>query len=172
MHYVEPLIGLVGGLLAALLGALATHVLATKRASDRCVLEVWRAAFDRSAFKGTYDFHSDQERFKSAIRLTIQSVNTGVLQNRKGTVFKTSKPKGEIKRKEWRRAGELLERELNRLVQLIPDSPARPSAEIKSQIESIRSEIIRVLNEVLAQGGLPLLPPPSEATEYNDVFSE
>src|ERR1700735_5125302 len=115
MRFIEPLIGFAGALAAALLGALATYLLGRRRASDRSVLELWRAAFDRSAFKGPYQWHSDQARFREAIELTIQCLNTGILQNRKGTVLGTAKPKAQLKNPAWRLLGEDVERRLNRI---------------------------------------------------------
>lgn len=101
MNLTEAMIGAFAALLAAGAGAMATHWLQRKRASDREVLELWRAAFDRAAFKGPYQWHTNQKRFKEAIELTIQCVNTSVLQNRKGTVLGSAKPKSAIWNPAW-----------------------------------------------------------------------
>jgi len=165
----EALIGAVATLLGALITVLVSHLLGRRRVSDRQVLELWRAAFDRAAFKGPYKWHSDQERFREAIALTTQCVNTGVLQNRRGTVLGTSKPKAQIARPAWRAVGDDLERRLKRIQNLIPESgpPRDPEA-----MDRERNEIIDVLNGLFKSAGLPLLPTPTEAATLDDVFHE
>ncbi len=173
MQVVEPLMGAIAAVVAALLGAFATYWLGRKRASDRSVLELWRAAFDRSAFKGPYTWHSDQKRFKEAIELTIQCVNTGVLQNRKGTVLGTAKAKAQIKSPEFRAVGDTVERKLNRIRQLIPESGSLPQdAKIIEAMDQERGQIVETLNAIWKKAGLPLLPSPADAATLDDVFHE
>jgi hypothetical protein len=172
MRFIEPLIGFAGALLAAVLGALVSYLLGQRRASDRSVLELWRAAFDRPAFKGPYQWHSDQERFREAIELTIQCVNTGILQNRKGTVIGTAKPKAQLKNPAWRLLGEDVERRLNRIRESIPAAGLAADPEIVEALEKDRKKIIESLNAAWKRTGLPLLPLPSEAETIADVFDE
>lgn len=168
MRFIEPLIGFAGALVAALVGALATYMLGRRHASDRSVLELWRAAFDRSAFKGKYLLHSDQARFKEAIDLTIQCLNTGVLQNRKGTVLATAKPKAQLKNPAWRLLGEGVERKLNSIRQLIPASGLPEDPTIVEAMDRERKEIIESLNAAWTRTGLPLLPLPTEAELFEE----
>lgn len=172
MRFIEPLIGFAGALAAALLGALATYLLGRRRASDRSVLELWRAAFDRSAFKGPYQWHSDQARFREAIELTIQCLNTGILQNRKGTVLGTAKPKAQLKNPAWRLLGEDVERRLNRIRESIPASGLPDNPKIVEAIERDRQKIVESLNDAWKRTGLPLLPLPTEAGTIADIFEE
>lgn len=172
MRFIEPLIGFAGALAAALLGALATYLLGRRRASDRSVLELWRAAFDRAAFKGPYQWHSDQVRFREAIELTIQCLNTGSLQNRKGNVLGASKPKAQLKNPAWRLLGEDVERRLNRIRESIPASGLPDNPEIVEAIERDRKKIIESLNDAWKRTGLPLLPLPTEAVTIADLFEE
>jgi len=172
MEYIELVTGIVGSLLSALLGAIATYALQRRRASDRSVLELWRSAFDRSAFKGPYLWHSDQRKFKEAIELTIQCVNTGVLQNRKGTVLGTAKPKALIKKSEWRAAGDAVERRLNRIRQLIPQSGLPEGSPTVEEIDREPNEIIDSLNSIWKRVRLPVLPKPTEAETLEDVYEE
>lgn len=141
-----------------------------RAASDRRVLELWRTAFDRSAFKGPYEWHSDQERFRDSIGLVIQCLNTGLLENRKGTELGRAKPKSEIQNPEWRQAGDAVERRLNRIRQLVPRSGLPEDPATKEEIDRLREEIIDILNPMMERVGLPILPKPSEADTFEDLY--
>ena len=172
MHpVIQALISAVA-VFSALLGALVTYLLARRRASDRSTLEVWRVAFDRPAFKGPYLLHSLPDPFREAIQLTIQCVNTGKLQNRKGIELAQTKPKAQIRNPELRAVAENLERKLIRLKLLIPDLGPPPNCETVDAIDKEREEIIDMLNVLWSRAKLPMLARPKDAGTMNDVFSE
>jgi hypothetical protein len=140
MEIFAALIGFAG----ALLGALLTFVLGRLKASDRSAFVLWRTAFDRAAFKGPYQFHSKPHSFEEAIGMTIKCVSTGVLESRRGTLLGKAKPKGQIRRAEWRTLGDTIERNLTRIAQLIPPQSEKDLLTIDAE----REEVIRALNAV------------------------
>jgi hypothetical protein len=171
---VGPLVTLAGAVLAALVTVLVTNHQQRRRASDREVLELWRAAFDRAAFKGPYTWHSDPGRFREAIELTLQCINAGVLQNRKGTILGKAKPKALMRNSALRSVGEAVERKLNRIRDLVPpDGALGPgTTPVADAIDRERDDVIDLLNDAWANARLPLLPRPTEAKSLDDVFEE
>jgi hypothetical protein len=55
-----------------------------RRVRERDLFLLWRAAFDRPAFRGLYQVHSSEENFRRAISTVLKTVATGVLFDSNG----------------------------------------------------------------------------------------
>jgi len=55
-----------------------------RRVRERDLFLLWRAAFDRPAFRGLYQIHSSEENFRRAISTILNTVATGILLDRSG----------------------------------------------------------------------------------------
>jgi hypothetical protein len=169
VQHVDALIGAAAALLAASLAAIATHVFGRMRASDKDALWLWRTGFDRPAFKGPYEWHSDQVAFRKAIEDSIKCINTGVLSSRTGAALGTAKPKAQIRNSEWRAVGDKVEQKLNRIRQLVPDSGAPPQdPKIMETMNRERNEIIEMLNGIWNRARIPPLPRVESGETYSD----
>jgi len=171
----ELLAVIIGGLVAilgSLLTAFVTYKLQRKRASDKELFYVWRMAFDRPAFKGPYTWHSDQLAFKRAIDLTLKAVNTGVLLDRHDVEMGRGRGKAYIGNSKRRSTMDDVERRLNHIRGLIPEPGQPPQEGVAATMDDARDEIIRTLNEVWKELGIPLLPIPSKVGDMDDVLKK
>ena len=172
MQFIEPLIGFAGALVAALLGALATYMLGRRRASDRSVRSCGglplTGLLSRDRTSGTATSRVSGRPSNSRFKC----LNAGILQNRKGTVLGTAKPKAQLENPVWRLLGEGVERKLNRIRLLIPPSGLPVDPKSVESMDRERKEIIEPLNHARKRTGLPLRPLPTEAGTIDDVFEE
>jgi hypothetical protein len=142
-----------------------------RETSDRGALELWRIAFDRPAFKGPYQWHSDQDAFRQAINLTIKCINTGSLYDRhENTVSFNARARTQIENPEWRKAGEAMVSKLADLTRLIPRDKQRPDQKTQEDIDQIRNEVIDILNPIWESVGLRTARRPTEAKDLEEVF--
>lgn len=163
----------IGGLIAivgSVFTAILTHKLERKRASDKELFSVWRMAFDRPAFKGPFNWQSDQLAFRRAIDLTLKAVNTGVLLDRQGVELGRGKGKAYISDSKRRLAMEAVERRLNHIQSLIPNPEEPRDEKVITTIDRDRDEIIKTLNDIWKGLEIPLLPIPSDVKDMDDVL--
>jgi hypothetical protein len=159
-------IGLAGGIIVTLLG----DWLRRRKISDREAFALLLEAFDRPAFKGMFQWHSNQADFKKAIEDTILAVNTGKRISRSGHELREGKGKTSIKNKEWRSLLEEVERSLNR-IKVLSDNDLQGRL-AGPEIDAERDRIISLLNTAWTSLGLGGLQLPTAYASYSEVFRE
>ena len=164
-------ISAAAAVIAVILGAFVTYKLNNKRINDKKLFRFYQKVFDRPAFKGPHNMHSNQKEFKEAFRILISAVNTGVLTNRKGLVLDKAKSKSEIKNTELRSAMNEVELSLKSIEMIIPDSlPVDP--EIGKTIDSEWDSKIKLMNKIWRSFGEYDLQIPSEIGDIQDIYHE
>ena len=162
IRLIIALISVAGSVLVAILA----YMLSRRRISDKEMFWKWRVAFDRRAFKGPYNWHSDPQPFEKAIEETIEAVNTGVVVTGSGG---GGLGKAYIRKADWRVKMEEVERRLSKISNLVTGLE-KPLDETPAEaINRERDEIITTLNKIWKGLGIPELPIP---TQVKDFFPE
>lgn len=159
----------IAALAAAIGGYLFEKAWEGRKQSDKNAFWLWRTAFDRSAFKGPFTWHSDQDAFRSALDATTKAVTTGVLTDRQGGVLGRGKPKGELKRPQYRSTMDDVELRLRRIRSAIIQPGAPDRDDVAKDIDDERDAIIRSLNAIWTELGIAQLPVPSDVVDYRDI---
>ncbi len=141
---------------------------------DRDLFEFFRMIFNRPAFRGPMMWQTDPKPFKSAIDLTLQAVNTGVVQNRHGIVLRKYEGMTWPADKNLRSKMEEIQSRLHTVSMLIEKLIGGDAdrGEILKAIDNERDEIIKVLNGMLARFDIPLLPIPTEVKDSTNVWEQ
>lgn len=79
---IGAVIAALGAILGAILGVVVQSRLSRKRMADRDIFSMWRIAFDRGAFRGSWRWPASAlPLFEEAIRQVSLAVNTGQISN-------------------------------------------------------------------------------------------
>jgi methyl-accepting chemotaxis protein len=76
--YTETINLLFALILSAITGVTA-YFWGRRRARERDLFLIWRNAFDRAAFRGPYNYHSEKKPFQRAMSMVIKSIASGKL---------------------------------------------------------------------------------------------
>ncbi len=163
------LIGVLGVLVGAILTPVVQDWLSRRRLTDKEIFDEWQRAFDRPAFRGRYDWHSDKAPFQQAIADTSLALHTGVRVSRSGRARGKGAGIKDIKNPDWREKMRVVERRLNKISKVVQGLEQPPPGQTPADIiDSERDEIIKTLNEIWSALKLPELPiPTAPETIYN-----
>jgi hypothetical protein len=141
-------------------------------ASDRQWFEDAFELFNRPAFRGKYLGWTGHEPFQFVLSRIVKALNTGVVENRDGTVRKTIKPMKEIKDKKLFAAMLDLADRLKAIDNLISSHSPYPGKfeDVVAEIDKNRDSIVRKLNEIWQCFGIHTLPIPTAVTTTADAY--
>ena len=169
-------IGVIGTVLGAVAGAILTYRLATRGVSDKEQFLKWQVAFNRSAFRGSFQMRSGSLPFADAMDDTIQAVRTGLLVASSRMEVRGQRGKGmtdlkdkSLKTRMFEVVG-LLEKIRQRVRDQLANQPL--GADFVTEIDRDRDAVIRMMNAMWKQLGIDPLPLPTEVGDYNRVFGE
>lgn len=173
---VTALIGVLGVVLGAVVSAFISSWLQKRRISDKEQFYSWRVVFDRTAFRGPYSWHSAQEPFIDAMKQTIRAINTGIVFHPglgEDTVHR-GKGKSQLRRAEWRRDMDQVERRLHNIVVVVEarmgGTPAYPDMDLSTvDIDKERDAVVDVMNGIWRRLNIPVLDLPTSIT---DIYTE
>lgn len=169
------LIGVVGTVLGAVVGVYLTYRLGLRGVSDREQFVRWQVAFNRSAFRGSYQMRSDPEPFLKAILDTLQAINTGMLVSRSNVEVTGQRGKGmtQLNDKGLRSGMFQVVGLLEQIKQQVQSQlNNQPVPDFISVIDNERDAVIRAMNQMWMKLGLQPLPLPTEVADYRQVYGE
>jgi hypothetical protein len=145
--------------------------------SDKRIFQSWYIAFNRPAFKGPYNYRSEElglkpgepSPFRRAIADTIQAVTTGVRVNRSGMVLGRGGGIDAVSNPDWRTKMQGIERRLNRISRVLQGLEKLDNQTPGEVIDYERDEIIKTLNEIFRVLEIDELPLPTLG-DYEDAF--
>ncbi len=148
---------------------------------DRTLFAALTDVFNRPAFRGPFLWQTDPVPSQRAIKLTLKSVNTGVVEDNSGVARKTISPITRIRDAKLHASMQQVATQLQTIGNLIemliemrkeaPISPNSPQlVEIITEIDTKRDTVIGTLNEIWRCFGLHPLPIPTNITEATDVW--
>jgi hypothetical protein len=153
-----------------ILGAGLSYYLSQRQKSEKQIFWIWRVAFDRSAFKGKFIWHSNRDHFRKAISDTIKAIDTGLVTTRSGQEVTRGEGKSFVKNKERRLKMDEVERRLEKIRGMVPQENEGITVEIAVEIDRERDKIIKEMNEIWRSLGIPELPIPTEIEKAEDVW--
>lgn len=144
-------------------------------ASDIEALKLYAVAFDRPAFKDRFSVEMSMSAFDKAVRDTIVALSTGCLRDSSGKELRRI-GRAELANRRWRAVlGTILD-ELSALVRRFDTAVDAGDIEIHNRgattetyvinnptvaswMDATRSDVLKMMNDVLAEAGLDPLPP-------------
>jgi len=137
-----------------------------RRAREQDLFLIWRNAFDRAAFRGSYQYHSAPEPFQRAMSMVIKSIATGKLFDTDGRelahVDGVYHGPSQIRNKERRKTILDVRNRLEKIrrLSLIPDA---------QNIDFERDRVIEQMNGVWKSLGIEPMSLPTEFREPDDI---
>jgi hypothetical protein len=128
--------------------------------------------FTRPAWRGKYHGYTGQETYQKLIKQTIKTLNTGLVENSDGIVYKTIGSINRLRDPKLRATMLNISDLLKRIDNLIDTHKPYPGAypEVVDEINRIRDDVINKLNRVWLAFGLHKLPVPSEVETTMSVY--
>jgi len=169
---IKSLFAIIGFVVTGFIG----YLWGRKRARERDLLLLWRAAFDRPAFRGPFLHHSSQPTFRRAISTTLKTIATGILFDTGGhelnRVTGVYYGPSQIKSKKRRNVIIEVQGRLQKLIRLSNSLNNSPSdaATIES-IDNERDEIIAQMNKLWVDEHIEEMPLPKSYNDPADIQS-
>jgi TIR domain len=145
---------------------------------DRTLFAALTDIFNRPAFRGPFLWQTDPVPFQRAIKLTLKSINTGVVEDNSGVARNTISPITRIRDAKLYASMQQVATQLKTIDNLIemlielrkkaPDSPQL--GKIITELDTKRDTVIGALNKIWLCFGLHTLPIPTDITESTDVW--
>jgi hypothetical protein len=162
--YAETIKFLFALVLTAITGVTA-YFWGRRRARERDLFLLWRNAFDRAAFRGAYQYHSEPERFQRAMSMVIKSIAMGKLFDSDGRelarVEGVYHGPSQIRNKQRRKA--ILQ------VRERVEEIRRLSLMRRENIDSERDKVVEEMNELWKSLGIEPMCLPTEFKSVEDI---
>jgi hypothetical protein len=164
----------VSKILARVFSARGIDRFGTYYSSDRVWFEEAKEIFNRPAWVGAYHGFTGQEPYQKEIKRIIKALNTGVIENDDNTVRRTIRSVNHIKDDKLNKFMLTITDKIKRIDNLVDMNSPYPGRfpKVVSEINEVRDEIIRELNQVWTAFGIRPLPLPSEVTITMDIYDD
>jgi len=141
---------------------------------DRTLFDALTGIFNRPAFRGRFLWQTDPVAFQRAIKLTLKSINTGVVEDNSGIARTMLSPITQIRDGKLHASMQQVATQLKTIDNLIEilknTTDSNQRGKTISELDTKRDIVIGTLNKIWRCFGLHTLPIPTAITESTDVW--
>jgi hypothetical protein len=157
---------IIGGVLAAVIGAWVGYKLQGRGVSDKEIFLNWHNSFFRRAFRGRFNWYTggtNVESFKDNIQDLMRTLSIGTSKysnpsNRGGGI-------SQIRSKQYSKTAMAVYDKLELILKIVSDPNNQYKVEKSDEIDEIRDEVISQLNEIWRKLKIDELKLPSKTGE-------
>lgn len=127
-------------------------------AEDIDVLRIFSLAFDRPAFKNSFNNEYNIRTFEQAIQDTVIAISTGCLRDRNGKVLKQTKGRMALNNINWQNKFGIILDILNAISRRLADAVKSNDVnnnDVCSWMDSSKIQVLQIFSSILQEAGLP-----------------